>query len=336
MKIGRSSSMKVSSRRVALSLALCMAAFACGSAAAQDGPWPNKSVRILATSPPGGSVDLLTRIVAEHFTKVFGKPFVVENKPGANGNIAVDSVVRAPADGYMLFVTIPGVFAINRHLFSSMPFDPDKDIAPIALLGESPLILVVPPTSPVKNFAQFLAWARASPGKLAYASAGVGTTGNLAMELLKQTAGLDILHVPYKGNAAATTDLLAGRVQVMMDNTTTALPHIRESKLLGLAVAESSRIASAPEIPTIAESGVPGYEVIPWFGLGTKAGVPHDIIDKLNAAANEALAAPENQKRLATAGIVLRPMSASAFSAFVKTETVKWGETIRVAGATLN
>jgi tripartite-type tricarboxylate transporter receptor subunit TctC len=312
--------------------------FALMSAAAwaQPDAWPNRPVRIIATSPPGGTVDLLARIVAEECTKTFGQAFVVENRPGANGNIGVDAVLKAPADGYMVFVTIPGVFSINQHLFKNMPFDPEKDIAPIAMLGESPLILVVPPSTPVQTFPQFLQWVRSHPGKLSYSSAGVGTTGHLGMELLKQMAGLDIVHVPHRGTAAAINDLLAGQVQMTLDNTTSALPHIRAGALRGLAVGEKERIASAPDMPTMNEAGVPGYEVVPWFGLGTRSGVPADIVARLNTAANKAMSRPENQKRLGAAGIQAKPMTQTAFAGYVRVETGKWGEIIRKSGASID
>lgn len=301
---------------------------------AAEGAWPNRVVRIIATSPPGGGIDALARVLAEDFTKTFGQTFIVENRNGANGNVGGSAVVKAPADGYTLFVTIPGVFSINQFLYKNMPFDSEKDIAPIALIGTAPLILVVPASAPPKNFAEFLAWVRANPGKLAYSSQGVGNTGHLGMELLKQMAGLDILHVPYKGSAAALNDLLAGNVQMSLMNSPGALPQMASGALRGLAVAESTRIASAPDLPTIAEAGVPGFEVTPWYGLGTRAGVPPDIIAKLNAAANAAMSRPENIKRLSSQGLVFSPMTTEAFKAYIQSENKKWGDIIKRSGAT--
>ncbi len=299
-------------------------------------PWPDRPVRILATSPPGGSIDLLARMAAQECSLTLGKSFIVENRPGANGNVAADAVVKGPADGYLWFVTLPGVFSINRHLFKNIPFDADKDIVPVAMMGESPLILLVRPSAPAQNFPEFLRWVRANPGKFAYSSAGVGTTGHLGMELLKQMASLDILHVPYKGTAAATNDLLSGAVQMTLDNTTSALPHIRSGLLRGLAVGEKQRIASAPELPTMSEAGVPGYEVVPWFALGTRTGVPKDIVAKVNACATAAVTRPENQQRLATAGIIPKPMTQLAFVNYVRGESEKWGEIVRKSGASLD
>ncbi len=322
----------------AFSLAAAFVAGVAGTPAhaqPEPGAWPTKVVRIISTSPPGGSIDLLARIVAEECEKTFGQPFVVENRAGANGNVGVDAVVKAPADGYTLFVTIPGVFSINRFMYKNMPFDPDKDIAPIAYLGSAPLILVVPSSAPPKTFSEFLAWVRANPGKLAYSSQGVGNTGHLGMELLKQMAGLDVLHVPYKGSAAALNDLLAGNVQMALLNAPGALPYIHNGMLRGLAVADPKRLVNEPSIPTISESGVPGYEVIPWWGLGTRTGVPQDIIDKLNAAANRAMTRPANVQRLAAAGIVSKPMTPQEFATFITGENKKWGDIIKRSGASV-
>ncbi len=321
-------------RRAAFSALIAMlAGTASLPALAADGAWPTKAVRIIATSPPGGSIDLLARIVAEECSKSFGQPFVVENHNGANGTVGANRVVKAPPDGYNFFVTIPGVFAINQYLYANLPFDTAKDIAPVAYLGSAPLILVVPSTAPPKTFSEFLAWVRDNPGKFAYASQGVGNTGHLAMELLKQMAGLDILHVPYKGSAAALNDLLAGNVQMTLLNAPGALPHIQKGALRGLAVSEKKRLASLPEIPTIDESGVPGFEVIPWWGLGTRTGVPQDIIDKMNAAATRALTRPENLQRLQAAGIVFAPKTPAEFTAFVGEESHKWGAIVKNSGA---
>lgn len=302
-------------------------------ALAQSAQWPARPVRVIATSPPGGSVDLLARVLAEEFTKTFGQPFVVENRPGANGNIGVEAVVKAPPDGYMLFVTIPGVFSINMHLHAKMPFDPAAEIAPVAMLGYSPLLLMLHPSVPAKDVAELLAWLRASPGKASYASQGVGTTGHLAMELLKSMTGVDVVHVPYKGAAAATTDLLAGNVVLSFINTTAAVPMVQKGQLRAIAVAEKHRVAVVPDLPTMHEAGVSGFEVTPWFGLGTRAGVPRTIIDRLSTEAARTLKLPEVQARLTKLGVDPRPMAADAFAAYIRTETERWGAIIRRAGA---
>src|SRR5713101_3017512 len=297
-------------------------------------PWPSRTVRIIATSPPGGSVDFLARALAEDFTRSFGGPFVVESRPGANGNIGVDLVVKAPPDGHMLFVAPPGPFAINAHLMSFMPFNPVTDVAPVAMLGIAPLLLVVHPSVPAKDLRELLAWLRGEGAHAHYASQAVASTGHLAMELLKSLAGVDATHVPYKGSAAqATTDLLAGRVAMSFVNTSTTLQHLRDGRLRAIAVAELKRIAAAPEIPTVAESGLPGFEATSWVGLGARAGTARDIVYRLNDRASRALAHPDVARRAANLGIEARLMPPEEFAEFVRAENAKWAEIIRRSGA---
>ena len=297
-------------------------------------PWPNRTVRIIATSPPGGSVDFLARSLAEDFTKSFGEPFVVETRPGANGNIGVEIVVKAPADGHMLFVAPPGPFAINAHLMSFMPFDPATDVVPVAMLGVAPLLLVVHPSVPAKNLRELLAWLRGEGADAHYASQAVASTGYLAMELLKSLARVEATHVPYKGSAAqATTDLLAGRVAMSFVNTSTGLQYVRDGRLRAIAVAELKRIAAAPEIPTVAESGLPGFEATPWLGLGARSGTPRDIVHRLNDRASRALAHVEVARRMRNLGIEARPMTPEQFAEFVRAENGKWADIIRRSGA---
>src|SRR5947207_5166572 len=266
--------------KCALSVLTLVVASALPLAARAQAAWPSHTVRIIATSPPGGSVDFLSRALAEDFSKTFGAPFVVESRPGANGNIGVDLVVKAPADGHMLFVAPPGPFAINAHLMSFMPFNPATDVAPVAMLGVAPLLLVVHPTVPAKDLRELLAWLRGEGAHAHYASQAVASTGHLAMELLKSLAGVDATHAPYQGSAAqATTDLLAGRVAMSFVNTSTTLPYIRSGQLRAIAVAETTRLTAAPEIPTLDEAGLPGFAASPWIGLGARAGTPREIIE---------------------------------------------------------
>ena len=306
-----------------------------GFAFAQAGAgWADRPIKIFATSPPGGTIDLLARMVASECTQSIGKSFIVENRAGANGNIAANVVVQSPPDGHQWFVTLPGVFAINKHLFKSMPFDSDRDILSVAMLAQSPLILLTSNSAPVQNFPDFLKWVKSNPGKLSYSSAGIGTTGHLGMELLKQMAGVDILHVPYKGTAAATTDLISGQVQMTFDNTTNAFPHMRSGSVRGIAVGQKQRIESYPDLPTIHEAGVPNFEVVPWFALGTRVGVSRDMVEKVHACATASITKPENQKRLANAGIIPQPMSQLAFANYVQVEASRWGDIVRKSGAT--
>lgn len=317
--------------------ALCVAALAFSLTALAQPSWPSRPVRIISTSPPGGSVDLFARILAEEYGRTFGQPFVVENRPGANGNIGVELVMRAPADGHMLFVAPAGPFSINATIMDSMSFNPKTDIAPVAMLGVSPMLLVVHPSVPAKTLPELLSWMRAQGGNVNYASQAVAATGHLAMELLKFHTGVEATHIPYKGSAAAATaDLLAGRVSMSFVNTSTTIPYVRNGQLRAVAVAESRRIAAAPEIPTVAESGVPGFEATSWFGLGTRAGVPREIVNGLSEGAGRALARPEVLDRLSKIGIEARPMNPEQFAEFIRTETVKWGDMIRRTGAKAN
>ncbi len=324
--------MNVIARTSASLLALAAAVVPLPSAA--QSPWPSHTVRIIATSPPGGSVDFLSRALAEDFSKTFGGPFVVESRPGANGNIGVDLVVKAPADGHMLFVAPPGPFAINTHLMSFMPFNPATDVAPVAMLGVAPLLLVVHPQVPAKNLQELLGWLRGEGAPAHYASQAVASTGHLAMELLKSLARVDAVHVPYKGSAAqATTDLLAGRVAMSFVNTSTSLQHVRDGRLRAIAVAELKRIDIAPEIPTLAESGLPGFEATPWLGLGVRSGTSREIIHRLNDRASRALAHAEVARRMRNLGIEARPMTPEQFAEFVRAENGKWADIIRRSGA---
>lgn len=305
------------------------------AAAADDLAWPNRAVHIVATSPPGGSVDLLARMLAQDLTKKHGQPFVVENRPGANGDLGVASVLRAPADGHALFVAPAGPFSINLSLRASMPFNPGTDIAPVTLLAVTPLVLMVHPSVPATNLQELLAWLRAQSGKASYASQAVGSTGHLAMELFKSLTGVEATHVPYRGSAAqAAADLVAGRVAMSFVNTSTTLAYLQNGTLRAIAVAERRRIAALPDIPTLDESGLPGFEAPAWIGLGTRAGTPDAVVLQLAQEATHALAQPESLRRLAALGIEPRPMAPRKFAAFIRADTERWAQVIRRSGAT--
>ena len=298
-----------------------------------QGQWPSRPVRIIATSPPGGSVDFLARTLAENFSRAFGQVFVVDNRPGANGNIGVDAALKSPADGHALFVAPPGPFAINAHLMGAMPFSAG-DIAPVAMLAVAPLLLVTHSSVPSKNLKELIAWLEAGNGAANYASQAVGSTGHLAMELFKARAGVEATHVPYRGSAAAATaDLLAGRVALSFVNTSTTLAYIQQGQLRAIAVAEKKRIAAAPDVPTLNESGLPGFEATPWLGLGARAGTPVNIIEPIAEESRRALALPEVAARMTRIGIEPRPMTPEQFAAFIRADTEKWAEIIRRSGA---
>jgi tripartite-type tricarboxylate transporter receptor subunit TctC len=296
--------------------------------------WPNRVVRLISTSPPGGSIDLLSRAIADDFSKTFDRPFIVETRPGGNGNIGVDLVLKQPADGHMLFVAAPGPFSINQNLYGSMPFNPATDIAPITMLAFAPLVLVVHPSVPARDMKELSAWMREQGGKANYASQAVGSTGHLAMELFKSKAGVEATHIPYKSSATeATMALLAGTVQLSFVNTSTALPQLAKGTLRPIGVAELKRISSAPDIPTLHEQGLAGFEATPWLGLGTRAGVPRDVIKRLSDRAAVALSQPEVAKRMASVGIEPRLMSPEEFGDYIKMETAKWADVIKRSGA---
>jgi len=269
-----------------------------GTAFAQS-IYPNKSMRIVVGYPPGGTADQLARVLSEGVGKILGQNVIVENRPGANGNLAADFVAKSPADGYTLLMTAPGPVSVNMHVYPSLPFDPKTAFAPIARVAIAPLVLVVNKQLPVQNLKELLAYAKANPSKASYASQGNASSGHLAMELLKSRTALQAEHVPYKGSSPALNDLLAGHVLMMFDNTTSSLPQVRSGNLKAIAIAEDKRIAAAPDIPTVAESGYEGFSATPWFGLVTTAGTPNLVIQKWVASIHEVLKNPAIKDRFA-------------------------------------
>jgi tripartite-type tricarboxylate transporter receptor subunit TctC len=318
--------------RMFATLAATATALALASAGADAQSWPNRPVRMVITSPSGGSVDLLARILSEHFTKAFGQPFVVEARAGANGTIGVGSVVNAPADGHSLFVTTAGPFSTNMHLHAKLPFDARTDLSPIAMLAYSPLLFVAHPSVPAKNWSELAAWLKERPGKVNYSSLGVGTTSHLAIELLKQATGVDIVHVPYKGSTAGLADLLSGQVQVTLNTTSAMLPFIKKGQLKAIAGAEKQRSALLPGVATFDESGVPGFEVMAWFALGTRTGVPREIVNRLSAESARTMRRPEVAGMLAPMGLVTYVLGPEQLADYIKVEYDKWGDIIRRVG----
>jgi tripartite-type tricarboxylate transporter receptor subunit TctC len=311
------------------------ALYLCGAALAQTPLFPTKPIRLVVAYPPGGSADVLSRAIAEGVSQRLGQRVVVENKPGANG-IAADLVAKSPADGYTLLMTAPGPVAVNASLYASLPFDPATAFAPVSLAGVAPLLLVVPANLPVRNLKELLDYLKVNPTKATFASQGNASSGHLAMELLKVRTGMQATHVPYKGSAPALNDLLAGHVTMMFDNTTSSLPLVRAGTLRAIAVAEEKRLIASPDIPTVAEQGLPGFVSTPWFGVVTTAGTPNAIVEKLSAAINETLRTPAAQVRFHEIGVELRPNSPQAFERYISAETVKWKEVVRLSGAKLD
>lgn len=305
------------------------------TASAEAGDYPSAPVRIVVPFQAGGLTDILARAIAQQAGQHLGQQFVVENKAGASGNIGADFVAKSRPDGYTLLMGSIGTNAVNAHLFSRMPYDTLKDFAPIGLVASGTLMLVAHPSVPAADMKSLLAYAHAHPGKLTYASGGAGASQHLAGELLKTMAKVDIVHVPYKGVVQGVTDVVAGQVDLTFDLATVE-PHIRAGKLRPIAVANGKRSAAFPEVPTIAEAGVPGYEASAWYGLFAPAGTPPAVIAKLNAEVVRALSDPALRQRLATLGAEPAGSSPGELARFVRAEYDKWGRVVREAGIRLD
>ncbi len=293
-------------------------------------PYPNHPIKIVVPYAAGGAVDIVARTVGQPLSESLRQPVIVDNRPGASANIGMEAVAKAAPDGYTLLMASNGI-ATNMALFPSLPFDGRRDFAPVAKIGYAPLVIVVAASSPAKSLKDLVAMARAEPGKLTYASAGNGSSGHLAGELLKSTAKIDVLHVPYKGGAPAITDLLGERITFMPINPVEVIAHIRGGRLRALAVASDQRFPLLPDVPTVAESGLPGYEASVWWGVVAPAKTPPEIVRKLNAETNSVLANPAIASKLADLGVVVTPGSSDQFAAFIKAQTELWSGVIKSA-----
>jgi tripartite-type tricarboxylate transporter receptor subunit TctC len=300
------------------------------SAIAQN--YPSKPIRIIVPFPVGGIADLYSRLIGNRWTEVWGQPVVVENRTGAGGNIAADLVAKSAPDGYTLVMGSLGTHAVNVSLFSKLPFDPVRDFAPIALALEAEGLLALHPSVPAHNVAELIALARPKPGGLTYASAGAGTASHLAGELFKTMAKVDMVHVPYKGNVPAITDLLAGQTSLIFATMPTVLPQAKAGKLRALATIGTARSKAAPELPTVAET-LPGFEVNNWVGLFAPAGTPPEIVRRLNAETSKFMQSKEIEVRLTNEGARFIPMTPEQFGNFVKTEIAKWAPVVKASGA---
>ena len=301
------------------------------TAAAQA--YPSKPIRLICPFPPGGAVDIASRATANELTKILHQSVVVENKPGAGGNLGGAEAARSAADGYTIFMTTSGIQAINPALYAKMPFDPNKDLAPVAPLVSLNNVLVVHPSVPAKSVKEVIDLAKKQPGKWTYASSGNGTSIHMSGAMFTQLTGTDILHIPYKGSAPAVTDLLAGQVNMMFDNIPSSLPHIKAGKLRALATTGAKRDPALPDLPTIAEAGVPGYESGVWFGLTVPAGTPKEVIAKLNAAAVQATKQPEFEKRMKELGYNIIPGSPEDMARMNQAELKRWTPIVKASGA---
>jgi tripartite-type tricarboxylate transporter receptor subunit TctC len=322
-------------RRITRGLAaFAMATFgvlATQAASAQS--WPNKPIRIVVPFTAGGNTDIVARLIGEGLSKTFGQPVLIENKPGAAGLVGATAVAKAPADGYTFLMGTVGTHAINAGLYTKMPYDTVKDFTPVTLIASVPNILVVHPSLPVNSVKDLIGYLKANPDKANFSSSGNGTSIHLSGELFKIKTGVTMTHIPYKGSPPALADLMGGQVQLMFDNLPTSLPHVKAGKLKALAVTTAKRIPALPDVPTVAESGLPGFETGSWFGLLAPAGTPNEIVAKLDAEIRKMVRSPELREKLIQQGAEPVGMGSEEFAAHIKSELVKWGEVVKASGA---
>ncbi len=315
-------------RKIACALFAAAVAF-CGAAFAQA--YPSKPIRIVVPFAVGGIADTFARVIAQKAQDAWGQPVIVENKPGAGGNIGADLVAKSPPDGYTLVMGSIGTHAVNPHLVKGMPYDPQKDFVPIAHVLDAEGLLVVNPSLPVKTVPELIAYLKSHPGEVSYASAGVGTASHLAGELFKNMAGVDMTHVPYKGNTPAITDVMGGQAHMIFATMPTVIQQARAGRLRSIAVIGAARAKGAPEIPTVAET-LPGFEVSNWIGLFAPAGTPAEIVRRWNAEVQRIMTSADVQPRLESEGARFIPTTPEAFAAFQRSESARWGKMIREAG----
>ena len=318
-------------------LAALAAAGASPLAWAQSGPWPNKPVRIVVPFAPAGTTDILARALAPELTKAFGQQFVIDNKPGAGGNVGAADVARSPNDGYHFLMGTVGTHGINASLYPRLPYDPVKDFAPVTLVAGVPNVLVMNPAKAealkINTVADLIAYAKANPGKLNMASSGNGTSIHLSGELFKTMTGTYLVHFPYRGSGPALLDLMGGTMDLMFDNLPSAMPHIKAGKLKALAVTSGRRSEALPDLPTIDQAGVKGYEASSWFGLLAPAGTPAEIVNRVQQETAKALASPGLKERLQAQGAIPSGNSPADFARLIDSETRKWAAVVKASGA---
>ena len=320
----------------AAAAALCLAApaFAQAQAAAPASApaYPTKPVKLVVPYPPGGPTDIVARLVAQKLSDAMGQQFIIDNRPGAGGNPGAELVARSPADGYTLVVATTA-HAINPSLFKNLGYSLSKDFAPVSQLTSGPLVIVANPQLPAKNVAELIALAKAKPGELNFASSGNGQSTHLSAELFAAMAGVKMNHIPYKGSAPALTDTMGGQTQLMFDTMLSAMPHVKAGKLKALAVTSATRSPVAPDLPTVAESGLPGYEAIAWNGLLAPAGTPPEVLARLSAELKKVLAAPDVKDKFEAQGFAASWNSPEDFGRFMSAEVDKWAKVVKTSGA---
>ena len=306
-------------------MALCVAAT--GAAHAQ--PYPNRPVRLIVPYPAAGGYDVIARTIGARLSTAWGQQVIVDNRAGAEGNIGTDAAAKATPDGYTISMGGLPTHAINPALYRKLPYDPVKDFAPVTLIGSVPVVLMANPQCPAKTVNEFVAYAKANPGKVSYGSAG--SAPRLAMELLRSLTGIDVVHIPYKGSVPAATDLIGGQVAVMFDNIQAHLPSIKSGRIRALAVGSAKRVAVLPDVPTLQEAGIP-FEATIWYAVFAPAAVPQPILDKLNADIVKVLNTPEVQQKLTDMGLNVTPSTPAQLAALVKSESARWGKVVRETG----
>jgi len=321
----------MSSSLIRAGLALLFAAL---TAATQAQTFPSKPIRLICPFPPGGAVDIASRAIAAEMSKTLGQQVTVENRPGAGGNIGGAEVARAAPDGYTMLMTTSGIQAINPVLYPKMQYDPNKDLAPVSVLVSLANVLVINPAVKANSVAELVALAKSQPGKMTFASSGSGTSIHMSAELFKQLTKIDIVHVPYKGSAPALTDLIGGQVNLMFDNIPSALPHIKAGRLHALATTGARRDPTLPDLPTVAEAGIKGYESGVWFGLAVPAGTPKEIVAKLADEAVKATRSPDYVKRMTEVGYVIVGAGPDQMAEMTRAEINRWGPVVKSSGAT--
>ena len=309
-----------------------IALLACGPSTGSGQEYPAKPIRVVVPFPPGGGTDFMGRVIMQRVGEGLGATVVIENRGGAGSSIGTDIVAKSPADGYTLLI-VSGAHAINPSIYPKLPYDSVRDFAPVTMFTSGPGLLVVHPSVPAKSVKELIALAKARPGQINYASAGIGTPPHLAGELFKAMAHVDIVHVPYKGNGPAYTDLIGGHVSVMFPNVATATAHVRAGKLRALAVTTKNRTPIAPELPTISEAGVPGYDVSSWYGLLAPAGTPAAVLAKLQREIARVMRLPDVSEKLTSQGLDIVGDTPDEFAAIIKTEIAKWAKVVKASGA---
>lgn len=294
--------------------------------------WPAKPIRIISPYPPAGANDLLARIIAPKLSEQLGQPVVVENRAGATGNIGAELVAKAPADGYTLLMGQAGNLTINISLMAKIPFDPVRDFSPVTMVASTPNVLVVHPSLPVRTVKDLIALAKAKPGQINYATSGIGSPGHLAAELLNKSAGIRLVHIPYKGAAPALLDVVAGNAHLYFTSAVSAQPFIPSGRLRMVAVASAKRSPSLPEVPTVAEAGFPEFDVSSWWGVVAPASTPREVVIRLQTEIHRVIALPEIRAKLAEQGLDIATNTPEQFAAYIKSETAKWAKLIREVG----